>query len=92
MRQETSRLAYRSIEDELGERQMQVLGVVSVLHVACNLDIADQLNLPINSVTPRVKELREKGLIVEHSRAICPQTNRLVMYWTTKKGQQALFN
>ncbi len=90
MIQETSRIAYHSI-DNLGERQAQVFEVISKQDRIHNLKIAKILNLPINSITPRVKELREKGLVVEAGKFECPETGRLTIYWTAKKGQSRLF-
>ncbi len=91
MIQETSRQAYQSIEAELGRRQSEVLEVIKGQDRIYNLKISRILGLPINSITPRVKELRKKGLIEEAGRTICPETGVQVMCWSTRRGQHALF-
>ena len=63
MVQETSLEAYESIVYELGQRQRQVLRAITELREATNKQIARHVSLPINSVTPRVLELRKKKLV-----------------------------
>ena len=46
-----------------------------------NRQIAEILNLPINSITPRVNELVKLGKLVEHKKDKDPVTNRLTIYW-----------
>jgi len=56
---QTSLLAYKEIKPELGARQRQVFEVILTHPGLCNREIAQILNLPINCVTGRCKELRE---------------------------------
>ena len=53
----TSKKAYRELKD-LGEKQRKVFDALGELGVASNQDIADYLGWPINTVTPRILELR----------------------------------
>jgi len=59
----TSKEAYASIQDRLGEKQQLVLGALEELNVGCNDEIARQLGWPINRVTGRVNEIRKMGRI-----------------------------
>jgi hypothetical protein len=78
--QQTSAVAYASLED-LGERQAAVRNAISTLGAACNAKIALYLDIPINQVTGRVFELRDKGLVKEAYKAIWPATGRNVIWW-----------
>lgn len=85
MIQQTSLLAYESIQHELGERQKIVLDGLKDLGEATNLMIAKHLGLPINSVTPRIFELREKRLVEQSHTAFCKVSKRLAKYWRVLK-------
>ena len=58
----TSRLAYGSVQ-ELGNKQMEVLGKIEELQPCSNKKIAESLGWEINRVTGRVNELAKMGLI-----------------------------
>jgi DNA-binding MarR family transcriptional regulator len=77
---QTSILAFISVQRDLSARQAAVYAVIQRHSAICNLDIADELGIAINSVTGRVLELREKGLVEEAYKAHC-RTGRLVSYW-----------
>ena len=77
----TSILAYSQILEELGDRQTEVFKVLRKLKSASNFQISKELHLPINSVVPRIHELRSFGIVRQHKKDICPETNRLVIYW-----------
>lgn len=81
MTQETSITSYFEIEPELGQRQEEVFLVLKDLGEATNTMIAKRMNLPINSITPRVFELRQKHLVTESYRDICPITKRRAIFW-----------
>lgn len=83
MHQQTSLLAWIEIQPKLGKRQSDVLNALKQRPMT-NLDLARTLSLPINSITPRVMELRSKGLVEEHTKARCQQTGRLCIYWRVK--------
>lgn len=66
MLQQTSLLAYEELvkTGKIGKRQAQVLkAMIDHPFPVTNLEISHLTGLPINSVTPRVKELMEKGLV-----------------------------
>lgn len=79
MIQSTSLEAFRVLEPNLGHHQETVLTVINSHPDMCNKEIASFLMWSINCVTPRVKELRDKGLVY-HS---CNKTfeGRRVMCW-----------
>ncbi|QGJ88819.1 helix-turn-helix DNA binding domain protein [Mycobacterium phage Yecey3] len=81
MIQDTSREAYDALQPVLNERQTEVFDVIREFGALCNSDIAELLDVPISYVTPRVGELRKKGLVVESHRAIYLPTNRKVIHW-----------
>jgi DNA-binding MarR family transcriptional regulator len=86
---ETSRLAFESIQDTLGQRQIQVITALEQLKSANNREIAEFLRMPINSITPRVLELRDKKLITVSKVDKDLKTNRQTIYWQlTKFGGQ----
>lgn len=66
MIQETSILAYHEAIKKLGEKQRMVFDVIEKNPGLANIEIASKLHWPINRVTPRVKELRELGLVGEY--------------------------
>lgn len=82
--QTTSIISLYSILDELGDRQKEVLVCLKHIQPCNNLMISRYLNLPINSITPRIKELREKGLVIKHHTGACPITKRASIYWVIK--------
>ena len=62
--QRTSIEAFRAFsEDELSDRQQHVLACLRTGGPASNREIAERIHWPINCVTPRVLELRERGLV-----------------------------
>lgn len=85
MIQDTSLEAYDSIKPELGERQLSVYKALLQLREADNLTISKFLGLPINSITPRVKELRDKKLVGVAKVDISPITKRRVIFWKVVK-------
>jgi len=81
MYQETSGLAYDSIK-KLGLKQLAVLKVIEYSNGQgmTNLEIADKLKIPINSVTPRTLELRKMGLVTDDGFRIT-RTGRKAIVW-----------
>ena len=85
MIQQTSQLSLIDTikKGKIGKRQSQVIDLF-VGEGYCflnNRQIAEILNLPINSITPRVNELVKAGRLVEHKKMRDNVTNRLVIYW-----------
>jgi len=80
--------------DNVGKKQMNVLNALKYeLKTACNLDLADFLDWPINHITPRVNELVKNGFLQEDRRDICVKTGRKVIFWriTLKEPEQLSF-
>jgi predicted transcriptional regulator len=79
--QATSGYALSNIKDiHLAEKQEEVLRVLGY-GPYCNQEISRLLGWPINTVTPRVKELRELGKVEESHRAKYFLTGRTVIFW-----------
>lgn len=77
--QTTSLQAYNSIRESLGKKQYDVLRVLEMCQPLTNKEIAEFLKLEINKITPRCKELREKGLVKQHGYKIVD--GRRSMVW-----------
>jgi hypothetical protein len=85
MIEETSLLAYQEVLQTLGERQRLVLEALKYLKEADNLTISKYLNLPINTITPRIYELRMKKLVGVSKEDLSPVTHRKVIFWKVLK-------
>ena len=81
----TSILAYAEVLDNLSERQTQVYVVIRNLKRCNNQMIANFLRLPINSITPRVNELRKLHIVMMDKKELCPYTKRLTCYWRVRR-------
>ena len=77
----TSIEAYTNIQPELGQRQLQVYKALRYLQYATNSMISNYLNIPINCVTGRCKELREQGIVSKSHISWCPITKNRATYW-----------
>lgn len=81
MIQDTSLDAYLGLLPELGSMQNMVFNLLKVYPDSSNHDISRLLCKPINSITPRVKELRDKGLVFFSSYKVDSITGKRVMCW-----------
>jgi len=63
----------------MGRNELAVLGVLLKRGPACNQEIADTLQWPVNCITGRTMELREKGLVEEAYREV--YKSRRVIHW-----------
>lgn len=81
--QYTSALAFQSLKDNLGAKQFDVFCAISILGECNNQELARHLGWEINRITPRVYELRGKGLVTESRREKDVVTGRLTNYWKT---------
>lgn len=77
---QTSLDAYIGIRDTLNARQAVILSFIRHNGEVCNLDIAEGLDWPINSVTPRVLELRNMFLIESAGRRLS-KTGKAAFFW-----------
>ena len=84
--QDTSLLAYAAlVMPTLGRRQWDVVCALQRLTEASNAEIARYLGWPINTVTPRVGELRKIGLVEDAGKRICGVTGSTVHVWKLKE-------
>ena len=80
----TSRMAYEGILPELADRQRMVLDYLREHDNDqgwTNSEMAFFLMMPINSVTPRVNELRQMGMVVFAIQRKCTQTGFTAKAW-----------
>lgn len=83
----TSINAYRTeVLPSLGERQKCVYEELTKAHDLTNSELASRLNWPINTITPRVHELRKEGLVIEETKRKCRVTGRTVSAWSVKRN------
>lgn len=76
--------SYAAIMPDIGRRQAQVLAVIGSHYAISNAGISEELNLGINQVTPRVKELRELGLVEAAGSVLDEKTSRKVTTWKVR--------
>jgi hypothetical protein len=83
MIQDSSLRAYYDIQRTLHPRQKQVFIALSSVPDATNRELELLTGLRVNEITPRVKELREKGVVVQSCERRCKasKTSRLVIAW-----------
>ena len=77
----TSLITFQEVLCSLGDRQKLVLNAIKRLQPCNNLMIQKYLNIPINSVTPRTKELRKRHLVIIYKQSQCPYTQRLTDFY-----------
>lgn len=81
MIQQTSIESYRSILPDLNSRQQTIYRTIRKLGCCSNNDLSRILKLPINCITPRVKELRDYNLVFRKGVKTDRITNRTVIVW-----------
>lgn len=80
--QQTSLWAYRNeIKPTLGERQKAVYEALKTRENWTNKELAVWFNCDACSITGRVKELREMGLVVKDVVRDCKVTGRTAIGW-----------
>lgn len=93
MVQETSKEAYYGeVKPTLTRRHKEVLSIFKrhdILAVTNN-ELARELGWPINTVTPRVFELREMKILIEAHKRPCTITKRKVIAWRLAPEQGKL--
>ena len=85
--QRTSLEAYTEVKKTLGRRQIEVLNAFLGGN-ATNAELADYLNRPINTITPRTNELVKKGLVKEHSKRWCAVTGHKAIAWIVRQPDE----
>lgn len=84
---ETSLLSYYSFDEiDLGARQDVVAKALKQHGPMSNKQISVTLNWPINCITPRVKELREMGMVAETGYHYDENTLRWEKVWANVSG------
>lgn len=78
---QTQLMSWEQIKPDLGRRQLEVYGAIKKMPRS-NRELSVGLGLPINSITGRVKELRDKGLVCENRVKFDCVTNRMVCEWS----------
>jgi len=82
MVQQTSIESYHKVtEEELGSKQFAVYHYLIDNGPSTNRQIAKGLALPINTITPRVLELREFGMVKKAHLCFDFETSRRVIAW-----------
>lgn len=83
---QTSLFVYRTeIKPTLGERQKAVYETLVKKGSMTNTEIAAWLNAPINTITPRIYELRNMGLVRLVETRKCNITGRTCCAWEIGK-------
>lgn len=82
MIQSTSQESYDKIVETLGRRQHQIFSILKQIEPACNKSISIRGGFPINEVTPRINELRYKGVVEQAYKA--DYDGRKVIFWKIK--------
>jgi hypothetical protein len=84
MIQDTTLWAYAQATKDLGAKQKQVLDALLFFPDATNRELKEYLHWEINSITPRIGELREQGLVIDAGIRPCKFTGRRVHAWKAK--------
>lgn len=89
--QQTSLDAYFvDVKPKLNEKQTQVFRAIEAICPASNKQIANYLGWPINSVTPRVLELRQKRQV--RSAYVADDGGRKAHFWATNAVAEQYFD
>ena len=80
--------AYRAIESELPKSQRRVFNQIAKHWPITRQDIAARLQVPINQVTGRVRELIESGAIEESGDAVADTGKRRALLVPAKREKQ----
>ncbi len=80
--QQTSLFAYHAeVKPTLGHRQKTIYEALGTRESFTNTEMAAYLDWPINTITPRMKELRKIGLVRCAGTRECKVTGRNVLSW-----------
>jgi hypothetical protein len=84
MIQDTSLWAHQVASQNLGAKQKQVLDALRFFPDATNRELKEYLHWEINSITPRIGELRDQGLVIDAGIRSCKITKRRCHAWKAK--------
>jgi Mn-dependent DtxR family transcriptional regulator len=79
--QQTSLFAFIDIKPEITGRQKLVYEELQKHENMTNTEISQSLNIPINAITPRIHELRKKGLVNLATTRKCRVTGKNCCAW-----------
>lgn len=89
--QQTSREAFiNEVKPTLGHRQRVIFEEICKAGNLTNSEIAARLGWTINTVTPRVFELRQRGYVSQFEERECRVTGRTCIAWYA--SQRTLFD
>lgn len=79
---QTSLLAYFDVKKVLGKKQDALYqAIIQNGFPLTNGELAEKLKWPINTVTPRMKELRDMGIVRSYGLRPCRTTGRVCNMW-----------
>lgn len=78
--------SFEEILGELNTRQLEVINVLLERKEACNEQIAEALHVFPHQVTPRVLELRKKGIVVFSKYGKSDTSGKTVSIWMLNKA------
>jgi len=81
MMQQASLEAYKIVTPVLPEKRFKVYQILLEQGPLTNKQIAERLEWTINRVTPRVKELREMGIVRRVKQMCDPESGVTVNVW-----------
>ena len=81
MIQGTTLASWLQLQPDLGARQLEVLQALRFMRVATNKELAIFLSWPINSITPRVHELRNQHHLVTEAGRVKQKNGRFAIQW-----------
>lgn len=88
MQSTSLRAFYRDVLPNLGERHKHVIIALGTGDFTNN-ELSSYLGWEINRVTPRVNELKERGLVEEKGKRPCKNTGRLAIVWGLR-GEESI--
>ena len=90
--QKTSIETYKAIKSTLAPSYKHILNALVMNKDMTNMELAEFLGWSINRVTPRIKGLRDQGLVRKSDVRPCLVTGKTVLAWETiKRLQKRLF-
>ncbi|HEY2471040.1 MAG TPA: winged helix-turn-helix domain-containing protein [Terracidiphilus sp.] len=81
---DTSLWAYALATQNLGARQKQILDALRVFPDATNAELEKHTGWKINTITPRIGELRKLGLVLDAGARVCKATGHRAHAWRAK--------
>jgi DNA-binding MarR family transcriptional regulator len=73
--------------EELSHMQHRVLAILKRHGPLSNKQISERGDIPVNSITPRCKELRELGLVVKQGTRYDERTGRHETVWALSRRE-----